>query len=317
MGRVSLAQLRERYLRRLPTKFCPGCGNGMVLNAFIRAIHSLGIDTRELVCVSGIGCSAWIPSPHVRADTMHVTHGRALAFATGIKLYRPELRVVAFLGDGDGAGIGGNHLIHAARRNLGVTAILVNNGCYGMTGGQVAPTTPLGLRTPTTPYGNPEPPFDLCRLVEAAGATYVARWTTYHLVQLERSIGEALQNEGFSFIEVISQCPTRQARMLGVRGPVWEVPGRLLEVIRDSVYPAGRPPEKVYVRAEEGMKLEGAREKIILRLGRCLELDGGRKIVEELRERGLEAYTAEEALVPVGVLHRSVRPEYSRVVRGG
>ncbi|RLG47611.1 MAG: hypothetical protein DRO06_02565, partial [Thermoproteota archaeon] len=179
------------------------------------------------------------------------------------------------------------------------------------------PTTPLGLRTPTTPYGNPEPPFDLCRLVEAAGATYVARWTTYHLVQLERSIGEALQNEGFSFIEVISQCPTRQARMLGVRGPAWEVPGRLLEVIRDSVYPAGRPPEKVYVRAGEGVKLEGAREKIILRLGRCLELDGGRELVEELRERGLEAYAAEEALIPVGVLHRSVRPEYSRVVRGG
>ncbi len=203
---------REKYLRNLPTKFCPGCGNGTVLNCFVRAIDDLKIDLDKLLCVSGIGCSAWIPSPFINSDTLHVTHGRAIAFATGAKLANNKLEVVVFTGDGDGAGIGGNHLIHAARRNINLTVILINNLIYAMTGGQVAPTTPANMRTSTTPYGNPEYMFDLCKLVSAAGATYVARTTTLHPLEIISFVKEAIRNRGFSFVEVISQCPTEFGR---------------------------------------------------------------------------------------------------------
>ncbi len=180
------------------------------------------MDKNKIVAVSGIGCSAWISSPYLRVDTMHTTHGRAIAFATGIVLSRPDLKVIVLTGDGDGAGIGGNHLIHAARRGIDMLVILVNNGIYGMTGGQTAPTTPKGLRTRTHPRGNPERPFKVAELVAAAGADYVARWTTAHLVQLKDSIKKALKMKGFRFIEVISQCPTHFGRMIGVTDP-WEM----------------------------------------------------------------------------------------------
>ncbi len=215
---VSNHHFARRYLREkaLPTPFCPGCGNGIIANAFLKAVHDLGHeDLSGFAFVSGIGCGAWIPSPHFNADTLHTTHGRAIAFATGLKLARPELTVVVISGDGDLAAIGGNHLIHAARRNLDITVICSTNFIYGMTGGQVAPTTFTGDRTTTSPYGNPERPFDLARLVAAAGANYVARWTTAHPIQASRSIRKALERKGFSFIEILSQCPTAYGRRTG------------------------------------------------------------------------------------------------------
>jgi len=197
------------YLRtdKLPHIWCPGCGNGIILGAFIRAFHESGLDRDKTVIVSGIGCSGRV-TQYLNFDTVHTTHGRALAFATGIKLANPELNIVVMMGDGDALAIGGNHFIHAARRNIDLTAIIFNNSVYGMTGGQVAPTTPEGMQTSTTPYGNIEPPFDVVKLAIASGATYVARWTTYHVRLLQKSIKEALLHKGFGVIEVLSGCPT-------------------------------------------------------------------------------------------------------------
>ncbi|MFX1264148.1 MAG: thiamine pyrophosphate-dependent enzyme [Promethearchaeota archaeon] len=220
---VSNVHFSRKFLREevLPTPFCPGCGNGTIANAFLKAVMDLGHeDLSKFAFVSGIGCGSWIVSPHFRADTLHTTHGRAIAFATGLKLARPDQKVVVISGDGDLAAIGGNHLIHAARRNLDMTVICVNNWIYAMTGGQVGPTTFTGDRTTTTPYGNPERPFDLSRLMAAAGANYVARWTTAHPVQTSRAIKTALTRKGFSFVEVLSQCPTAYGRKTESGGPV-------------------------------------------------------------------------------------------------
>ena len=199
-----------RYLRQevLPTTFCAGCGGGTVLNCFTHAVDRMELDVDNMVAVTGIGCSSWIPSPYFKVDTLHTTHGRAIPFATGVKVARPELNVVVIAGDGDLSGIGGNHLIHAARRNIGLKVFLVNNFIYGMTGGQVAPTTPTGLNTATTPYGNPEPPLRITELVAAAGADFAARWTTYHVNQLIKAMKTALARPGFAFVEIVSQCPT-------------------------------------------------------------------------------------------------------------
>jgi len=233
-------QDRERepfeHIRReaLPTPFCPGCGHGIILGALDRAISELGLDPRKLLFVSGIGCAAWIPSPHLAADTLHVTHGRPIAFATGAKLVKPELKVVVVSGDGDLAAIGGNHLIHAARRDIEMVVICANNAIYGMTGGQVSPTTPPGARTSTTPRGCRERPFDLCKLVAAAGASYVARYTVLHVRQLQRSIMRALEHPGFAFIEVISPCPTEYGRRNRLGGPE-----ALMEHLRERYLPVG------------------------------------------------------------------------------
>jgi 2-oxoglutarate ferredoxin oxidoreductase subunit beta len=204
----------EKYLRRdrMPHIFCAGCGIGTAMGCFLRAIDRAGIDPDKMVVVSGIGCSGRVAG-YVRADSFHTTHGRAIPFATGLKLGNPELNVVVFSGDGDLAAIGGNHLIHAARRNITMTVICINNFNYGMTGGQVGPTAPLGARTTTTPYGNVEAPFNLPYLVAASGAAYVARWTVLHLRQLEKAIAEAMVKPGFSFIEVIAPCPTNYGSM--------------------------------------------------------------------------------------------------------
>lgn len=211
-----------KYLRQeiLPTTFCPGCGGGQVLNAFVNAIDDLGMDPENIISVTGIGCSSWIPSPYLKCDTLHTTHGRAVAFATGVKVMKPESDVVVIAGDGDLAGIGGNHLIHAARRNVGMAVFLVNNYIYGMTGGQVSPTTPYGVSTTTTPYKNAEYPLKVAELMAAAGANYVARWTTYHVRKLISSMKEALQKKGFAFIEIISQCPVSYGRRVGLRDGV-------------------------------------------------------------------------------------------------
>ena len=222
------------YLRReiLPTTHCPGCGCGQVLNAFVNAIHELQMDPASIISVTGIGCSSWIPSPYLKCDTLHTTHGRAIAFATGVKVVRPQNNVVVIAGDGDLAGIGGNHLIHAARRNVGLAVFLVNNYIYGMTGGQVSPTTPHGVPTTTTPYDNAEYPMQIAELLVAAGANYVARWTTFHVRALTAAMKAALQKEGFAFIEIVSQCPVSYGRRVGLRDGV-----AFLEYFKESSIP--------------------------------------------------------------------------------
>ena len=219
-----------KYLRReiLPTTFCVGCGGGTVLNTFAHAIDEMGIDPREMVCVTGIGCSSWIPSPYFLCDTLHTTHGRAVAFANGVKIMRPDLKVIVIAGDGDLAGIGGNHLIHAARRNIDITVFLVNNFIYGMTGGQVSPTTPFGIKTTTTPYRNVEQPFRIADVVAAAGGSYVARWTTFHVFPLMEALQQAIAKKGFSFVEIMSQCPVSYGKMTSMSDPV-----TMLEHFRD------------------------------------------------------------------------------------
>lgn len=213
-------RLGETYLRKsaLPFLWCAGCGNGTVLSASLRAIDRLQI-IQNAAFVGGIGCSGWIPV-YIDADTLHTLHGRPLAFATGLKLSDPSRQVIAFTGDGDCLGIGGNHFIHCARRNLDITVVLINNQIYGMTGGQVSPSTPCGAVSKTSVYGNPEPPFDAAELARAAGATFVARWTTAHPVQLSRAIEKAILHEGFSLVEVLSQCPTQAGRLThGIADP--------------------------------------------------------------------------------------------------
>jgi 2-oxoglutarate ferredoxin oxidoreductase subunit beta len=211
-----------KYIRgkKLPLMFCQGCGCGQIMNALLYAIDELQLNTSKMVAIGGVGCSSRIPA-YLDMYAIHGIHGRNLAYATGVKLSKPELKVVVLTGDGDCGAIGGNHLIHAARRNLDVTVIMDNNGIYAMTGGQVAPTTAPGLYTTTTPMGSLERPFDICKLVETAGGTYIARWTTAHPAALTRSIKQALTHRGFSFIEVVSQCPTIYGRYsLGLSDPI-------------------------------------------------------------------------------------------------
>jgi len=197
-----------KYLRqeRMPHIWCEGCGNGILLNSFLEALDELQMDSDKVAVVSGIGCIGRAAG-YVNVDSFHTTHGRALPFATGVKLANPDLKVVVISGDGDLFAIGGNHFIHAARRNMDIKVICANNFNYGMTGGQYGPTTPLESWTTTTPYGNIEHPFNLVHLAAASGAVYVARWTTLQVRRLKASIKKALQKEGFSLIEVISPCP--------------------------------------------------------------------------------------------------------------
>jgi len=204
----------EKYLRPevKSTPFCPGCGHGILMNLILRAIDDLQLRMDEMLFVSGIGCAAWIPSPNFNADTLHTLHGRAVAFATGAKMFNPKLKTMVISGDGDLASIGGNHLIHAARRNIDLTVICANNMIYGMTGGQVASTSPVGAITSTTTEGNIYRPFDLCKLVLGAGAPYVARYSVTQPVSLIEAIKKSLTIEGFTFIEVLSTCPTQFGR---------------------------------------------------------------------------------------------------------
>lgn len=205
--------IAEKYIRKetLPFIFCPGCGHGIVVNAFLRVLDKLNIGENEMGLVSGIGCSSWAPV-YIDMDCLHTLHGRALAQAEGLKAVNPDKKVVVFSGDGDCAGIGGNHLIHAAKRNVDITVIMMSNYIYGMTGGQRAPTTPYGAITKTSPLGNEEHPFDMYKLVTGAGATYYARASVTHPIQLEKAIEEGIKHKGFSFIEVLSPCPTTAGR---------------------------------------------------------------------------------------------------------
>ncbi|MBW2030125.1 MAG: 2-oxoacid:ferredoxin oxidoreductase subunit beta [Deltaproteobacteria bacterium] len=238
-----MARDLEQYLRPevKSTPFCPGCGHGILMNLILRAINDLGLDMEQMLFVSGIGCAAWIPSPHFNGDTLHTLHGRAIAFATGAKMFDPRLNVMVISGDGDLASIGGNHLIHGARRDTDLTVICANNQIYGMTGGQAAPTSPLGASTSTSEEGNIYAPFDLCKLVLAAGATYVARYSVTQPLSLVSSIKKAIQHKGFSFIEVLSPCPTQFGRRNRL-----ETPARMLEILMESC-----------VSMDEARELEG------------------------------------------------------------
>ncbi|MBN1103022.1 MAG: 2-oxoacid:ferredoxin oxidoreductase subunit beta [Deltaproteobacteria bacterium] len=196
--------VRERFM---PHIWCPGCGHGIVMNNLIRAVAELGIRKNEVVMVTGIGCSARI-SGYLDFHTLHTLHGRALAFATGVKLARPELTTLVPMGDGDALAIGGNHFIHAARRNIDITAIIMNNNIYGMTGGQFSPLSGYGAMATTAPFGNIYESFDIVELAKGAGASFVARTTTYHVTTMKELLMKAIIHKGFSVVEILSQCPT-------------------------------------------------------------------------------------------------------------
>jgi len=225
-----------QYLRegKFPLIWCPGCGHGIVMKAVLRAIASLGWQKDEVVMVSGIGCSSRMPG-YIDFNTLHTTHGRAIAFATGVKMANPDLKVVVITGDGDATAIGGNHYIHGARRNIDLTVILMNNYIYGMTGGQASPTTPVGKKASTAPFGNLEPPFNVSGLAEAAGASFVARSTAYHATQLEGYIKKALLKKGFSVVEAMSPCPTCFGRRNQLRTGV-----EMLVDLKDRSIPASK-----------------------------------------------------------------------------
>ncbi|WP_213974924.1 2-oxoacid:ferredoxin oxidoreductase subunit beta [Tepidanaerobacter acetatoxydans] len=211
----------EKYFRKdkLPHIWCPGCGHGIITGAVVRAIDNLKLEQNKICIVSGIGCSSRAPG-YLNFNTLHTTHGRALAFATGIKMANPELKIIVLTGDGDCSAIGGNHFIHAARRNIDITTVVFNNSIYGMTSGQYSPMTPKGAFATTAPYGNIDRNFDLCKLDQAGGATYVARGTVYHVPQLIKLIEKALKHKGFSLIDAVDICPTYFGRRNKMGSPV-------------------------------------------------------------------------------------------------
>jgi len=211
---VEAEVIRQEYLRhdkKFPHVWCPGCGNGIVLGSLLRAIHSLEIPKDDIVVASGIGCSSRLTT-YIDFNTLHTTHGRALTFATGVKLAKPRLKVIAVMGDGDSTAIGGNHFIHAARRNINITAVIVNNSTYGMTGGQYSPTTPYGSKSTTSTYGHVEHSFSIAELAVTAGAAFVARGTVYHAAHLDRLLELAITKRGFSVVEIISNCHVQHGR---------------------------------------------------------------------------------------------------------
>jgi 2-oxoglutarate ferredoxin oxidoreductase subunit beta len=219
---------------KLPTFWCPGCGHGVIIKALAQAFDESSIPTNRIVIVTGIGCFGR-SDDYFKTNALHTLHGRAIAYATGIKLGDPNLTVVALMGDGDAASIGGNHLIHAARRNLGILALCANNRNYGMTGGQYSPTSQFGDKSVTSRYGLPEPPFDLCALVQAAGASFVARSTVFHYHNLVKYLKRGINKGGFSFIEVMEPCPT----MYGKFNDLGSAP-EMIQQIRDEVVPVAR-----------------------------------------------------------------------------
>jgi 2-oxoglutarate ferredoxin oxidoreductase subunit beta len=243
-----------RYKKKFPHVWCPGCGIGIIMGSIIRAIDSMNWDMNNILMVSGIGCTSRMPV-YLDFNTLHTTHGRALAFGTGAKLANPDLKVIAVMGDGDSLAIGGNHLIHSARRNIEITTIIVNNSNYGMTGGQFSPTTPEGARTATTPYGMMEPGFDICNLAGASGAVYVARGTVYHVMELDKLITGALGKEGFSVVEVLAPCPTNFGRANRLGDAV-----KMMESLRDETITIAQaeklPPEQKEGRIIRGVFLD-------------------------------------------------------------
>jgi 2-oxoglutarate ferredoxin oxidoreductase subunit beta len=208
-----------RHHKKFPHLWCAGCGIGIVMGSILRSVQNLELEQDDVAVISGIGCTGRMPV-YLDFNTMHTTHGRALAFATGLKMARPEMEIIVVMGDGDALAIGGNHFIHAARRNIDLTAIVVNNNIYGMTGGQSSPTTPLDARTATAPYGHSEQPFPICELAMAAGASFVARSTVYHVTELDKLVERAIRKKGFSVVEAVSYCHTTFGRLNNRKTPV-------------------------------------------------------------------------------------------------
>ena len=227
--------LRERFF---PHMWCAGCGHGIVLNSLIRAVDTLKIKKQDMVMVSGIGCSSRI-SGYVDFHSLHTLHGRALAFATGVKLSKPSLNVIVPMGDGDALAIGGNHFIHAARRNINITALVMNNKTYGMTGGQYSPLSGIGAKATTAPYNNIDREFDTVELATGAGATFVARTTVYHVKQLQSFIQKAISHNGFSVLEVLTQCPTYYGRKNKKGSAV-----NMMQAYKDMTVPIGSEKKK-------------------------------------------------------------------------
>jgi len=247
-----ITKLIHKYLRhdkKFPHVWCPGCGIGIMLGALIRAIDRIGYDKDEIVLVSGIGCSGRLPV-YVDFNTLHTTHGRALTFATGVKLAKPSLKVIAIMGDGDAVAIGGNHFIHAARRNIDIAAIIVNNNIYGMTGGQYSPTTPYGMRSATTVYKNIEQAFKISELAVTAGAAFVGRGTVYHAKLLDSLMETAFLKKGFSVVEVIAHCHTQYGRQNRLGSAV-----EMMEWQRDHAVPVEKATK---------MKPEDLQDKILM-----------------------------------------------------
>ena len=266
-------KLIHKYLRRdkrFPHVWCPGCGIGTMLGALIRAIDRVGYEKDKVVLVSGIGCSGRLPV-YVDVNTLHTTHGRALTFATGVKLAKPNLKVIVIMGDGDAVGIGGNHFIHAARRNIDLTAIVVNNSTYGMTGGQTSPTTPYGMKSTTAVFRNIEQAFDISELAVTVGASFVARGTVYHAKLLDGLMEQALRKGGFSVVEVIAHCPTHYGKINLLGGAV-----EMMQWQRDHA---------VTREKAAAMTPEELAEKIIIGVLMDRELPLYQKEYEGLRER--------------------------------
>jgi len=272
-----LTKLIHKYLRhdkKFPHVWCPGCGIGIMLGALIRAIDRTGFEKDDIVLVSGIGCSGRLPV-YVDFNTLHTTHGRALTFATGVKLAKPNLKVIVIMGDGDAVAIGGNHFIHAARRNIDLTAIIVNNSVYGMTGGQYSPTTPYGMRSTTTVYSNIEQDFRISELAVTAGAVFVGRGTVYHAKLLDSLIEQALLKKGFSVVEVISHCHTQYGRQNRLGSAV-----EMMQWQRDHAIPA----EKAL-----NMKPEELKDKVLIGVLIDKELPVFQEEYEKIRSRAKEA----------------------------
>lgn len=239
-----------RHNKKFPHVWCAGCSNGIVLGDIIRAIAELNLDRDGITMVSGIGCSSRMPV-YVDFNTLHTLHGRAIPFATGVKFQKPEQKVIVVTGDGDATAIGGNHFIHACRRNIDITVIVVNNNIYGMTGGQYSPTTPTGDRATTCPYGNIDPVFDICELAMGAGATFVARTTAFHAIEAQGIIKQALEHKGFSLVEVVSACPVIYGR-LNRKGGAAE----MMKQMRDNSVPL-QAVEKMTPEQLEGKTIRG------------------------------------------------------------
>ncbi len=257
MGQEILSDVERRYLRhtkKFPTVWCAGCGLGIIMGGIIRAINRLNLGNDQVTLVAGIGCTGRMPV-YLDFNTLHTTHGRALAFATGLKMARPDLKVVVIMGDGDALAIGGNHFIHACRRNIDLTAIVVNNMTYGMTGGQYSPTTPQGDLATTAPYGNLDQPFDVAELARCAGASFVARTSSYHTTELPRLVARGIEKVGFAVIEVISHCHTNYGKLNRKGGAV-----EMLQWQRDHVIPLARyeklSPEEQREKIPRGVLFE-------------------------------------------------------------
>ncbi len=264
-----------RHDKKFPHVWCAGCSNGIVLGAIIRTIADMQIDRDDVVMVSGIGCSSRMPV-YVDFNTLHSLHGRAIAYATGVKLYKPYLKVIVVTGDGDCTAIGGNHLIHAARRNIDITVVLINNNIYGMTGGQASPTTPHSAIATTAPYGNIEPDFNVCNLAMGAGASLVARTTAFHTLEVQSYIKEAILHPGFSLIEVVSACPVIYGRLNKKGGAP-----QMMKEMRDNSIPLTAvdklPPEKVEGKLVRGILRQEIRPEYCDQYEKLIERVGGKE----------------------------------------